>query len=457
MRPLMRFLLLLACLWAGVHALAFSDPPPQEDPAAVREQNRRLLEKWRSDPEHFGRLQRDYRAFLALPPTRQAQLRQFDHDLYAEDPSTQARLWAVLERYVAWLDKLPESDRAWIESALHAKERLERVKVIRDKQWVKRLPGKVQEELEKLPEDKRPERIAELRGAERQRRLDWFWASHLRDLASLKRARPTRLPEFPPEVRLYYNSTLRHILPEKELQRLRDAEGNWPLYARTLSKAMETPPPELPGFADAKVWPTRFADLPGDWKAALNPLRPEPKGAKAAQKQHSDWKHRQELWRKLQSKFGKWPDFALTATSIVRAEKFKVTTQLGPNKLEHLPPAVQETVRRQLLPALTRAEKDDLAAKEGKWPDYPELLYELAKRHDLTMPGTVRPCPSEFWDAMTKLMPDVPSRALRNFVLTELSAEERGELKLAPDDAASRERLLDKYWARHLEEPERKV
>src|SRR5216683_5219356 len=103
MRSVWRLLLLTASLAGGVQALALSDAPTPEDPQTVVEHNRRLLEKWRTDPDHFARLQRDYQAFLALPLERQARLRKFDRDLHAEDPAMQARLWTVLERYSAWL------------------------------------------------------------------------------------------------------------------------------------------------------------------------------------------------------------------------------------------------------------------------------------------------------------------------------------------------------------------
>src|SRR5215472_310098 len=93
-------------LAAAMRALAVSDSPAGEDPQAVLEQNRRLLEKWRADPDHYRRLKQDYAAFQAMPPERQTRLRQLDLDLHAEDPAAQARLLAVLERYVSWLDKL---------------------------------------------------------------------------------------------------------------------------------------------------------------------------------------------------------------------------------------------------------------------------------------------------------------------------------------------------------------
>jgi hypothetical protein len=461
MRRVWQLLMLMVFLAATVHALALSDGPPVEDPQSVLEQNRRLVEKWRADQDHFARLKRDHAAFLALPPERQARLRQLDHDLYAEDPATQARLLAVLERYVTWLEKLDDGDRAWIESAPDTQTRLQRVKTIRDRQWVKRLPRQVQEDLAKLPADKQPQRIAELRLGERQRRLEWFWAGHGRDAAALRRARPTRLAEFPPEVRSYYGVALSRILPKNEQARLHAAEGNWPLYARTLAKAMTTPPPELPGFPDKdKVWPTKMLELPRDWRFALNSyFQAEGNGQKGGQKKAlvPDYKHRQGQRRRLGSKAEKWPAFALEATKIVRAENLKVESQLGPSKASEFAPLARTFIQTELLPKLSDGERKDLASKEGKWPEYPERLLELAKKLGLTMPGTVRPCSPEFWDAASKLLPDVPDRTLRNFTLNELTPEERGQLNLSLNDTTSRERLVDLYWARHPDELERQL
>ena len=458
MRIVWRALALVVFLAVSVHAFGWSDAPAGEDPQVVLEHNRRLVEKWRADPVHFGRLQRDHAAFLALSPEKQARLRQLDHDFHAEDPATQARLMAVLERYVAWLEKLDQGDRTWIESAPDTTTRLERVKTIRDKQWVKRLPRQVQEHLAKLPADKQPQRIAELRLEERQRRLEWFWAAHERDAASLKRARPTRLNEFPPEVRFYYGVALSHILPKNEQTRLHDPEGNWPLYARMLAEAMATPPPELPGFPDKdKIWPTKMTELPNDWKAALNSyFRAGGNGQKGGHNKApgTDQRHRQ-MQKRLNSKKDQWPNFAVEATKIVRAENLTVQTQLGPSKPSEFAPFTRTVLHSELLPKLSDAERKDLTSREGKWPEYPERLLELAKKHSLTVPGTVRPCPPAFWNAASKLLPDVPDHTLRNFTLAELTPEERGQLKLSPDDASSRERLVEAYWGHHPDELKR--
>jgi hypothetical protein len=456
----------MGCLAIGARVLAVADGLTSEDPQTTFEHNRRLLEKWRADPEHYARLHRDYQSFLALPPERQARVRKLDKDLHAQDPAMQARLWTVLERYTSWLEKLSDGDRNWIESASDSSTRLERVNHIRDQQWVKRLPQKIQKDLAELPEDKRPERIAELRLEERQRRLEWFWSSHPRDVAALKRARPTRIAEFPPEVRFYYGNSLYHLLSKTDRERLNSAEGSWPLYARTLAELIaKTPPPEVLGFPQdkdkKKNWPLRMEDLPPDWRIALNSLRTRfdqngqklgKKGLSAEQKRRNE-----ELVHLNRSLAGKWPDFAVMATNLVRMEKLKVESAIGPSKDSDLALATRLAVQNELLVQLTEDEKTDLKSKEGKWPEYPQRLFELAKKHKVPLPGTYRPCNPSFWEGTSKLLPDVSDRVLRTFALNDLTPDERGELKLSTEDAASRDRLIEKYWARHPKDLDRQL
>ena len=155
--------------------------------------NRELLEKWRADPDHYARLQRDLRAFWALPPGRRKQMRQLDQDLQHADARTRKRLWAVLERYHAWLEALPEADRRRVEGAANADERLRVIREVRDRQWVEHLPAKVREELEQLPLERRPGRIALLRKEEQRHRREWR-----RGLRLPPPFRPATLKAFPP-------------------------------------------------------------------------------------------------------------------------------------------------------------------------------------------------------------------------------------------------------------------
>src|SRR5437870_13485302 len=114
-------ILVLAVLLGGLPWLAQADSGPDE-----LEQNRRLLEKWRTNPDHEARLRRDLKAFLALPYDRQQQLRTLDRELSEEDSAGYARLQRVVERYADWLRNLPEADRQQIVTAASAEERLKR-------------------------------------------------------------------------------------------------------------------------------------------------------------------------------------------------------------------------------------------------------------------------------------------------------------------------------------------
>ncbi|HEY7327622.1 MAG TPA: hypothetical protein VH592_08285, partial [Gemmataceae bacterium] len=139
--------------------------------ASYLERNRQLLQKWKADPEHYARLQRDLHDFWALPEPKRRQLRQLDRAYHELDARTQKRLWKVAERYTAWLERLPEVDRQRIDETKDTHERLQLIRTIREQQWIERLPQKVRQDLEKLPPAERAAQIALLHKQERQQRL----------------------------------------------------------------------------------------------------------------------------------------------------------------------------------------------------------------------------------------------------------------------------------------------
>ena len=47
---------------------------------------------------------------------------------------------------------------------------------------------------------------------------------------------------------------------------------------------------------------------------------------------------------------------------------------------------------------LTESEKTNLAREEGKWPEYPRTLLELARKHRLGVPGMTLPGPRGWWE-----------------------------------------------------------
>ncbi len=173
-------LLATVLLGAALPVLAVSDSAPPTDDL---DHNRRLLERYRADPDHYARLLRDLRAFEALPPERQERMRRFDRELHDEDPATQQRLWEVLERYCDWVDRLPDADRRRIDEAADRTERLKVVQELREKDWVDRLPQAERDDLAAMTPAMRAKRIAALRREERQNRKGW------RDWAAVVKAR----------------------------------------------------------------------------------------------------------------------------------------------------------------------------------------------------------------------------------------------------------------------------
>jgi hypothetical protein len=138
------------------------------------EQSRRALEeKARQDPEWYQRTLRDLDAFQSLPVDQQERMRELDRQLSAQDSRTRQKLMRALERYAAWLDRLPPADRKYIENANNSKERLRRIREVRDKQWVQTLPKAVREEIMRAKGKERTELIQKYRQEEKKRRQEW--------------------------------------------------------------------------------------------------------------------------------------------------------------------------------------------------------------------------------------------------------------------------------------------
>ncbi len=186
-------LFLAVLLGAAVPVLAVSDAAPDDS-----EHNRRLLDRYRADPDHYARLLRDLRAFQALPPDRQERMRQLDRDLHDQDADTQDRLWGVLDRYTDWVNRLPEADQKRIDQAADRNERLAIVKQLRMNDWMERLPKKDRDDLLALPPEQRPARLADFRQKDRQRRQEWVdWAKAMRARPNPRPPHPAALPEVP--------------------------------------------------------------------------------------------------------------------------------------------------------------------------------------------------------------------------------------------------------------------
>jgi hypothetical protein len=148
----------LACLavslMLGIPA-ATQEPPPRTPT---------LGPQWR----------KDYAALLARPVAMQQRIRQLDRQLREEDLATQARLLKVMQRYCDWLEELASEDQRYVESAASVAEKLERIRTIRQKQWIASLPKADRERLDaaQSPEE-RQQLLAALQDREQQMDLEW--------------------------------------------------------------------------------------------------------------------------------------------------------------------------------------------------------------------------------------------------------------------------------------------
>jgi hypothetical protein len=421
-------ILLTLLLGAGLPVLAVSESAPDE-----LDHNRRLLERYRADPEHYARLVQNLRAFQALPPARQEKMRQFDRALHEEDSDTQTRLWEVLERYVAWEDRLPEDDRKRLDNTTERTEKITLVRELRQTEWVERLPKLEREDLLAMTPAMRASRVAVLHEEERKSRQEWVdWANAVKTRINpgSRPKRPARLRDFPESIQNFVSNRLTRMLSDEEKERLTKAEGKWPRLANTILELSEKHP-VLPPLATGPI--VRFNQLPPEAKAFLSNKK----------------KAREELAKNQD----KWPQFALAVSDLMKQEK-RTPPPLGASRPAEFDEAIQTFLKEKLELGLTTDELTKLHGAEGHWPDYPLRLLELAHKNNQIVPGMSLPGPRELWNSAR--LPYVARITLKDFARTELTDEERANLQRASDDQAEYfETLKSIYFSRYPEELKR--
>jgi hypothetical protein len=374
---------LLALLLLGTAGLVASLPGSARavgEPGDEADAARRLPARWRDDPELYRRLKEEWRTFHKLPAAKQARLRQIDEELNEEPPAARERLWAVLDRYAAWLERLDDRDRQRIESAPDEAKKLDVIKELREREWVAHLAKASRDQIEQAAPDARPALIEQFRQRERQRRAEWQLA--LRNPGEA--AAPPTLPAFWPQVQVYVRKSLLPTLTHTERDELDKASRkSWPEYARQLTALAEThpilvPPSDRPGAVT-------FKDLPPGYVQTLLGRPGKPKTFD---------NHGFKELRDLQ---GRWPDFALAVVRVARGRKVALPDKpLGPCKPDEFLPRVRQFIDDQLRKDPAAARKLDEA--QGKWPEYPFAVMELAREKNRRVPGTFLPGPKEFWE-----------------------------------------------------------
>jgi len=407
-------------LLAVMATLAWGDSVADE-----AERNARRLEQWRAHPDEYARLLDDFRAFEELPPERREQLRDIHRAVQGQDAAARDRQLIALERYAAWRDTLTEDERRQLDAAGDGDDWKRTVVRLREEQFVRRMPPGVRDRLTAMKPEERRAELARLREEEQQRRT--------RLQRELKPARPE---DFPPDVRAFVRDNLDGRLGREDRGRLAGAEGKWPVYARTLMDLSDRYP-VLPPKA-GETAPTKWDELPKDVKDRL-------------------FKEHNKHLGQLNAVQGKWPDYALAVTRLAhdgkRDFKGRRVPPLGASRPEQFAPETKAFIEDRLYPVLSEAERRELDSRLGHWPEYPETLHELARKHRLFIPGMSLPGQRRLWESVRYAdLPELPDVTLRQFALFELTPEDRAALKLSAADPFSRDRLREKYFERHPEE-----
>lgn len=430
---------ILLLLFAGMAGLALADERSDET-----ELVRARFEKLKADPVAYARLQRNLSDFLALTSEKQAQLRKLDSDLQEEDSTTQARLQRVLERYSLWLKTLPESDRQLLDSTKDGKAKIQRIRDLLDREWSKKLPRAIQEQLATLPPGIQAARIAEYRKEDRKRREQWTLAMRHWDALTDRQQHIKQMVALEPEIAFYIRESLAPMLGPVEKNRLRSSKGQWPQFPETLVELADKHPVFIPG----KIGPRRFEELPPAVQEKLPMLKAvAPKALPP-------------LIRKTE---GKWPQYAEAVTQFALNQPKPISIPpLGETRPDQFTPEIKEFIQNRLYPILARPEIDRLQKTAGTWPAYPRLLQTLARKYGMNVPGTALPGPADLWEPYrtrttpTAGLPDLPDGVLLEFAKNELSQEEKSRLpSLSVADPAVRGQLLKAYFDRHPAERKR--
>jgi hypothetical protein len=415
--------LLLAVLIVATPVFALPDDAPEDE----GQQSQTLLRRWRTDAEHYARLKRNLKAFKELPADRQERLRALDRDVHEEEPAIQAKLWRVLDRYTAWLERLPAADQERIRSAATAQQRLQVVREIRERQWIERLPAARRKEIvDAITPEKRAERIARVREEEQKRRLAWQKVLAPREDGP-RRGPPVTVAELPLDLKQFVEGKLLPVLKVEDRKRLAEVEGKWPAFGIVLRELFEKYPVTLPGPASSLVLTPR--DLPPAVRMKFQQVKGPDR-------------------RKITFTEGKWPDFAVAVTEVLRRVAPPMPEELGPCRPGQFSPEQHEFIEKKLLPALGPDEKLELRNAEGMWPEYPQAVQRLALKHELSIPNMPLPGPPDFWERLKVATTDVPVKWLQEFARDELTREEREQLRLKFDDPESLQRLKELFLKR---------
>ncbi|HYV35547.1 MAG TPA: hypothetical protein VE988_07580 [Gemmataceae bacterium] len=409
----------------------------------------------RKDPQ-YAQLYHDAKAFYALPAATQTTMRQLYEGLEKLAPAEREWLTDTLNRYADWLDKLPEADRQKVVSEPNLQARLQIIKDLRDKQWFARQPKSIRQYLDKLPKTKplpavtaasivglavtpprtmrplnvttdaaalmtdwQPEAIKRLKKEEARMARDWVIAtrhwSQLTDVNPKNRTMQTRPAEFGLDVETFIREYLMPVLTEEERGRLKAAEGKWPLYPLTLVDLADKHPMALPQPNGPKL----MADLPTEVRDKVMQVYAKVNPKEGKKKQDPDkFFHNaknafiQGVDERLQGlqKTSQIKDLTTSikftsavATFTHKQGGVKMPHELWPIKASEMSDDMRVFLNQNgpFWGRLSSKERDQLNAAQGKWPEYPLKIQELANKYGFSPPWFSLPMvgnKGDIWD-----------------------------------------------------------
>jgi hypothetical protein len=203
-------------------------------------------------------------------------------------------------------------------------------------------------------------------------------------------------------------------------------------------------PAALPG----PIGPKNISELPAKLYSVLLSKAPKKITKEPAALQPA------ALARSLKITATKWPEFGVELARAAKQHAIVFEHEFLAYSPDCLSEPMKDFVKNKLKPVLDGKESLQLAEAiaNGKWPEYPQTIQDLADNHHLRMPWFTLPREVN-WEnyrlrkiASLDGFPDVPEGRLRDFALFELDAKERAKLRLTADDPDSKRRLAEEFF-----------
>lgn len=298
----------------------------------------------------------------------------------------------VLAQHADWLEQLrqrePQAFQA-IKSAPSASAKLTLINERRDFELIAAQPPSVRDQWDKLGREGKVQFLAKLRAEEREKHEQWVLAKRFWKELEGKKEIPCRRADYPGgKVKDYVENYLMPYLSAEEKTQLTNAEGRWPDYPRTLVEIASKRPSALP----TPNTPREFALLPMPVQQRFK-IEPKKPGGKP------------KLIKPLDNFKG--PNFASHVVEIgLSTNKLPFGHEYLACNTNTLLVPMREFVDDKLMPAVKDHPADlrRFTDSEGKWPDYPLTIQELAKKYKLDPPWHYLPEPERWrWDAYRNL------------------------------------------------------